>query len=169
MGTMPSQITSLAIVYSTVYSGADQRKDHNSASLAFVRWIHRGPVNSPHKWPVTRKIFPFDDVIMVHHKRKSHLFQIHYWLSSWCRKSSSTICYAWRYQVHDKSWCNRNVECSPKWNHICFIPFHYIRQNVIDDTTPAWSKKFIPLLVFLFLDLKLKMYSPFTFLFFLDL
>ena len=30
----------------------------------FVRGIHRGPVNSPHKWPVTRKMFPFDDVIM---------------------------------------------------------------------------------------------------------
>ena len=29
-----------------------------------VRGIHRGPVNSPHKWPVTRKMFPFDDVIM---------------------------------------------------------------------------------------------------------
>ena len=27
--------------------------------------IHRGPVNSPHKWPVTRKMFPFDDVIMI--------------------------------------------------------------------------------------------------------
>ena len=26
--------------------------------------IHRGPVNSPHKWPVTRKMFPFDDVII---------------------------------------------------------------------------------------------------------
>ena len=26
--------------------------------------IHRGPVNSPHKGPVTRKMFPFDDVIM---------------------------------------------------------------------------------------------------------
>ena len=33
-------------------------------TLAFVRGIHRGPVNSPHKWPVTRKICPFDDVIM---------------------------------------------------------------------------------------------------------
>ena len=31
---------------------------------AFVRGIHRWPVNSPHKWPVTRKMFPFDDVIM---------------------------------------------------------------------------------------------------------
>ena len=64
MGTIASQITSLNIVYSTVYSGADQRKHQNSASLAFVRGIHRGPVNSPHKWPVTRKMFPFDDVIM---------------------------------------------------------------------------------------------------------
>ena len=65
MGTMASQITSLTIVYSTVYSGADQRKHQSSASLAFVRGIHRGPVNSPHKWPVTRKIYPFDDVIMI--------------------------------------------------------------------------------------------------------
>ena len=61
---MASQITSLAIVYSTVYSGADRRKHQSSASLAFVRGIHRWPVNSPHKWPVTRKMFPFDDVIM---------------------------------------------------------------------------------------------------------
>ena len=49
MGSMASQITSLAIVYSIVYSGADQRKHQSSASLAFVRGIHRGPVNSPHK------------------------------------------------------------------------------------------------------------------------
>ena len=50
MGTIASQITSLTIVYSTVYSRADQRKHQSSASLAFVRGIHRGPVNSPHKW-----------------------------------------------------------------------------------------------------------------------
>ena len=64
MGPIASQITSLSIVYSTVYSSADQRKQQSSASLAFVWGIHRGPVNSPHKWPVTRKMFPFDDVIM---------------------------------------------------------------------------------------------------------
>ena len=66
MGTMASQITSLTIVYSTVNSGADQRKHQSSASLAFVWGIHRWPVNSPHKWPVTRIMFPFDDVIMTH-------------------------------------------------------------------------------------------------------
>ena len=59
-----SQITSLTSVYSTIYSGSDQRKHQTSASLAFVRGIHRWPVNSPHKWLVTRKVFPFDDVIM---------------------------------------------------------------------------------------------------------
>ena len=64
MGTTVSQITSLTIVYSTVYSGADQRKHQSFASLAFVQGIHRSPVNSPHKGPVTRKMFPFDDVIM---------------------------------------------------------------------------------------------------------
>ena len=42
----------------------DQRNLQSSASLAFVWGIHRLPVNSRHKWPVTRKMFPFDDVIM---------------------------------------------------------------------------------------------------------
>ena len=60
MGTMASQITSLT----SVYSVADQRKHQSSASLTFMRGIHRGPVISPHKWPVTWKMFPFDHVIM---------------------------------------------------------------------------------------------------------
>ena len=64
MTMLASQITSLTVVYSIVYSGVNQRKHQSSASLAFVREIHRGPVNFPHKWPVTRKMFPFDDVIM---------------------------------------------------------------------------------------------------------
>ena len=65
MGAIESRITSLRIVYPTVYSDADQRKHQSSASLAFVWGIHRGPVNSPHKWPVTPKMFPFDDVVMI--------------------------------------------------------------------------------------------------------
>ena len=68
MGAIASRITSLTIVNSTVYSDADQRKHQSSASLAFVRGIHRGPVNSLHKGPVTRKMFPFDDVIMSIYK-----------------------------------------------------------------------------------------------------
>ena len=57
MGPMASQITSLTIVYSTVYPGADQRKHQSSSSLAFVRGIHRRTVNSAHKWPVTQNSF----------------------------------------------------------------------------------------------------------------
>ena len=64
MGAIASQITSLTIVYSTVYSDVDQRKHQSSASLAFVRGIQWGPMNSPQQWPVRRKTFPFHDVIM---------------------------------------------------------------------------------------------------------
>ena len=62
MSAMASQITG------TISSGADQRKHQISASLTFVRGIHRWPANSPHKGPVTRKMFPFGDVIMWYSK-----------------------------------------------------------------------------------------------------
>ena len=78
-----SQFTSLAIVYSTVNSDTNQRKHQSSASLAFVWGLHRGPVNSPHKWPVTRKMFPFDDVIMTSTNIESlYIYIFFHWLSS---------------------------------------------------------------------------------------
>ena len=80
MTMLASQITSLTVVYSIVYSGVNQRKHQSSASLAFVREIHRGPVNFPHKWPVTRKMLPFDDVIMHLGNRKWPLHQ------TWCHR-----------------------------------------------------------------------------------
>ena len=55
MSARASQITSLTNVYSTVSSGADQRKHQSSASLAFVRRIHRWPVN--HNWLLFSGIF----------------------------------------------------------------------------------------------------------------
>ena len=64
MSMMAFQITSVSIVCSTVCSVVDQRKHQNATSLAFVRGIHRWPVNSPHKGPETRRLFLFDDVIM---------------------------------------------------------------------------------------------------------
>ena len=64
MSAMASQITGVSIVYSTVCSGADQRKKLSPASLACVSGIHRSPMNSPHNGSVTRIMFPFDDVIM---------------------------------------------------------------------------------------------------------
>ena len=94
MGARTSRITSFTIVYSTVYSVADQRKHQRSASLAFVRRIHRWPVNSPHKWPITRKRFPFDDVVtsseyFIEHKQlkfKTYLLAS-FWLF-WKRRFS---------------------------------------------------------------------------------
>ena len=64
MSAMASLITGVSIVCSDVCSGADQRRHQSSASLAFVRGIHRWPVDSPHKGPVMRKMFSFDDEIM---------------------------------------------------------------------------------------------------------
>ena len=59
MSAMASQI-SVSLVCATVYSGANQRKHRSSASLAIVR--ESG--GFPSQRPVTRKMFPFDDVIV---------------------------------------------------------------------------------------------------------
>ena len=100
MGAIASQITSLTIVYSTVFADADQRRHQSSASLAFVWEIHRGPVNSPPKWPVTRKIFPFDDVIMIRDESEGfpwdHIFSI--WKF-------------WHFLKHVRSWVEKECCC----------------------------------------------------------
>ena len=109
MGTIASQITSLTSVYSTVYSGADQRKYQSSASLAFVRGIHRGPLTSPHKWPVTRKMFPFDDVIMNSYAVLTCV-QVITWLVAWnCNQGIIK-----RFHL----WAHTNL-----WNEILFYIF----------------------------------------------
>ena len=99
MGAMASQITSPTIVCSTLYC-ANQRKHQSSASLALVRGIHRWPVNSPHKWPVARKMFPYDDVIM----------SIHQPLSLW---PTFAVC------------CSQEVikvfQCSVLWVHLLVV------------------------------------------------
>ena len=63
MSAMATQITGVSTVSSVVCSGAHQREHESSALLPSVRGIHRWPVDSPHKGPVTRKMLPFDDVI----------------------------------------------------------------------------------------------------------
>ena len=76
MSTMVSQMTGVSIVYLTVCSSADRGKHQSSASLAFVQGI-----NSPHKGPVTRKMFPFDDAIMVNWCLPLNL-RLHCWIRS---------------------------------------------------------------------------------------
>ena len=79
--TMSSQITGVSIVCSSVCSGVGQRKHQSSTSLAFVRGNHRWPVDSPNKGPVTRKVFPFDDVIMGYSPHnKCNTAQTRYWI-----------------------------------------------------------------------------------------
>ena len=87
MSTMASQITSLTIVYSTAYSGADQRKHQSSASLAFVWGIHWGPVNSPlpGEFP-TRRASNVENVSIwwCHHDPFSGMhFTICLWTHNW--------------------------------------------------------------------------------------
>ena len=65
IGAMASQITSLTFVCSSLYSGADQRKYQSSVSQDFVQGIAQMTGELPTKRPVTWKMFPFDDVIMV--------------------------------------------------------------------------------------------------------
>ena len=89
---MALQITSLVVVSSTVYSDADQRKLHSSASLAFVWENSPGLVNSPHKGPGTRKMFPVDDVIM-----DSHMESYLTWILCFESCVSSVI---WRVRYH---------------------------------------------------------------------
>ena len=122
---MASQITSLTVVYSTVYSGVYQRKHQSSASLAFVWGIHRGPVNSPQKWPVTRKMFPFDDVIMKRGKndKQFNVFVIetltvpHYWTVAIYLSDAIIKLYHWADifwpSYHHVSFCCIATICSP--------------------------------------------------------
>ena len=96
---MAPEITSLPVVYLAVYSGVDQRKHQSSASLAFVWGIHRGPVNSTHKWPVTRKNFPFDDVIM----------------------STDLWCPGWPENLRASWWYHWNTLCQHRWTGCGFL------------------------------------------------
>ena len=95
MGAIATQITSLMVVYSTVYSDADQGKHQSSASLAFVWGIHRGPVNSPHKWPVTRKCF--------------HLMTSSWYLRIKCEISANIYNDIWERNVYYKSTPAREI------------------------------------------------------------
>ena len=123
MGTMASQITSLTVVYSIVYSDADQRKHQGSASLTFVRGIHRRPVNSPHKWPVTRKMFPFDDVIM-------EITELNYSASFICNEPRSVMWLATRQKK-----CQYQFRIQKKWLSGFFLNKNTPFVRLLDQTT----------------------------------
>ena len=94
MSVMASKITCVTSVCSTVCSGADQRKHQSSASLAFVRGIHRSPMDSPHKVPLTLKMVPYDDVILTCAYSTASKCN-HIWMVS-CQKGPTRHTYAWQ-------------------------------------------------------------------------
>ena len=131
MSAIASQITSLASVYSTVYSGADQRKHQSSASLAFVRKIHRWRVNSRTKSHNNGKIFPSDDVIMEKDTPLAgdlRYHDVHFMSVSW-----RVMCWAQR-----KSWLDYRMHCHvTSWTANGLLPLWDVnthqesRQNLI--------------------------------------
>ena len=152
-GTMASQITSLTIVSSNVCSGIDQRKRQSSASLAFVQGIHRWPVKSPHKWPVTRKMFPFDGVIMhIHIINFAINVPVHVLAPNGVRASAGTILTTklcifssnsnrlWRFQRTFNHWITQfKISDNVSWNiialkHYCWQPLWHAEWDIIFST-----------------------------------
>ena len=155
MGAMASEISSLTIFYSTFYSGADQRKHQSSASLAIVRGIHRWPVYSPHKGPVTRKMVPFDDVITIKFQqpeasmwywRPPELFsqnktqfsveQAHSQLNTWPKKYRLFCSNPWKDVIDIKVPVDCRLGQWPALHqyYVCFLtPWDVKRGRLIDD------------------------------------
>ena len=103
MTTMGSQITSLTIVYSTVYSGADQRKHQSSASLAFVWGIHRDRWIPRTKGQLRGKCFHLmtsswvmiTDIVNMY--LCTNCLECHYIQIVWCRRNATPVRKQWSY------------------------------------------------------------------------
>ena len=94
MGTIASQITSLTIVYSTVYSGRSKKTSKLRVTGLCVG-NSPGTGEFPAKWPVTRKMFPFDDAIMRLFRERSSpalLESIFTYLSSFAQQTRVSCC-----------------------------------------------------------------------------
>ena len=129
IGSMAPQITGVLIVCLTVCSGTYQRKHQR---LAFVMGIYRWPGDFPHKGPVTRKMFPFDDVIMT---------KLINWTVSTVRKM------AWKLNTGNSRWIDKVIWMSyfvPFSFWVKWLTFRYLRKcraiskhchrSIIDDS-----------------------------------
>ena len=94
-------------LFTQMFIQADQRRHQSSASLAFVRGIHPWPVNSPHKWPVTWKMFPFDGVIMPAAENTYYPRNTFLWI------------YGYRADLHDDKWLKMDLAVVLKIVHTC--------------------------------------------------
>ena len=144
MSAIESQISSLTVVYSTVYSSADQRKHQSSAPLAFVWGIHQWPVNSPHKGAVTQKKFhlmtsswshstaglcPSPTVVIF--ACKPIWTAIHY--ASNTRADSRLAPSHWETSLPSNAvshWLGANLESALKYHHINPLRAKFFRGNI---------------------------------------
>ena len=144
MSTMALKITGVSIFFSTVCWGADQRKHQSSALLA--RWL----ADSPHKRPVTRKMFPFDDVIMrqnnpnetKHDKTARTLYELRrIWSTSIvCSMSCPIIQCFVRFcslKLRFFSYCRRN-----SWHNLVCHPFTPRSRSMVCIKTPWYRSLF---------------------------
>ena len=151
MGAIASQIISLTIIYSIVYSDVDQRKHQSSASLAFVQGIHRWPVNSPHKWPVMWNMFPFDDVIMWIRQNTFHM-QNTITMMSQCNGAREThwveipnlrrISYTCPYDT--TFYTNANFEMKNFYNEMLYLFFYLLSKHTVENLLSFIWKAFTP-------------------------
>ena len=135
---MACQITGVSIICTAVCSGSYKRKLQNYVSLAFVRRIHRWPVNSSHKGPVKPKWFPFDDVIMARHKtylyRDNSRFDL-------CNQQLPTY-------DHRKSQLWHDYVKITSWRHIfydqmdmpCALKYGHVMLNKFPSLAPGGTK-----------------------------
>ena len=127
MTTMASQITSLTVVYSIVYSGADQRKHQSSASLAFVRGIHRSTGEFPVQRASNAENVSIDDVIMciTFCKYHSHCFLYHIEAVEWMSVDMISFC---MWYITQKTYGKNSIpnKLALDWYNISVITYHSI-------------------------------------------
>ena len=159
MRAMASQFTGVTIVCSTVGSGTDKRKHQSSISLVFVWGFHRWPVNSPHKRPVTWKMFPlmrssyshvkFHTWRAEHYKivfwqwhqviniiMGKHVFNLWFWLSAWWKWRNLKVRIGKYKQAMVFGWLNRNVTVRRQLFNVYSVKFWILHtiKSLIQDT-----------------------------------
>ena len=152
ISAIASQITGVSIINSTACYGADKRKHQSSASLASVSEIHRWPVNSSHKGSITRKMFPFDNVIMtITHWPWTHTMKhLEQWLNVLVHNLSRVhLTYSQFSQLIRRNIFGRMYSTDPfkfRWTtgHI------RVQHSILSRSPVNWKYQSFPLLSYIF-------------------
>ena len=108
--------------------GRRSTKTQKLRVTGLVREIHRWPVNSRHKGPVTRKMFPFDDVIMG--SVESSMLQWHSYLCTYrflFHRSASNVILS----LHVAKWISGVSEVVDRYPLVLFISEHELWDELV--------------------------------------